>query len=89
MKNRKTDKEHVLEKIWMMMEKDVVDYQNLLEWLKETDSVPVLKELKKDGFILVENDLVKLSDKGYNNSQSIVRRHRLAEVLLTEILEIE
>ncbi|MCP4728419.1 MAG: metal-dependent transcriptional regulator, partial [bacterium] len=46
-------------------------------------------ELKKDGFILVENDLVKLSDKGYNNSQSIVRRHRLAEVLLTEILEIE
>ncbi|MFC1563289.1 metal-dependent transcriptional regulator [candidate division KSB1 bacterium] len=89
MKNRKTDKEHVLENIWLLMEKDTVTYSGLLDRLKEMDSVPVLKSLEKESFILVEDDRVKLTEKGYEYSQGIVRRHRLAEVLLTEILEIE
>ncbi len=89
MKNRKTDKEHVLEKIWMMREKDSVKYDDLIDWLKKTDSVTILKDLKKEEFIHIEKDLVKLTQKGLDYSESIVRRHRLAEVLLQEILEVD
>ncbi|MFO7792524.1 MAG: metal-dependent transcriptional regulator [Thermoplasmatota archaeon] len=53
---------------------------------KVTDSV--LKELKKRGLAKVYNEKVKLTDKGHNKARDIVRRHRLAERLLVDVLDM-
>jgi len=45
-----------------------------------------IRRLKADGYVTVEDREVLLTGKGRARAESVVRKHRLAEVLLTEII---
>jgi DtxR family transcriptional regulator, Mn-dependent transcriptional regulator len=47
-----------------------------------------VRRLQKDGLISIEGREISLSDTGRETATPLVRRHRLAERLLTDILEI-
>jgi DtxR family Mn-dependent transcriptional regulator len=53
-------------------------------------SAPAVSEtirgLKADGYVTVEGRVVHLTGKGRTRAESVVRKHRLAELLLTEII---
>jgi DtxR family transcriptional regulator, Mn-dependent transcriptional regulator len=53
-------------------------------------SAPAVSEtirgLKADGYVTVEDRVVHLTGKGRTRAESVVRKHRLAELLLTEII---
>lgn len=45
-----------------------------------------IRRLKADGYVTVEDRAVRLTGKGRERAESVVRKHRLAELLLTEII---
>ncbi len=46
----------------------------------------IIRRLKSEGYVTVDDRAVHLTDKGRTRAESVVRKHRLAERLLTEII---
>jgi DtxR family transcriptional regulator, Mn-dependent transcriptional regulator len=46
----------------------------------------MIRRLKTEGYLTVEDHDVKLTSKGRTRAESVVRKHRLAERLLTDII---
>jgi DtxR family transcriptional regulator, Mn-dependent transcriptional regulator len=46
----------------------------------------MIRRLKTEGYLTVEDRDVRLTDKGRRRAESVVRKHRLAERLLTDII---
>ena len=46
----------------------------------------MIKRLKDEGYLSVKNRAVTLTDKGRARAESVVRKHRLAERLLTDVI---
>lgn len=80
--------EEVLEALWMCGEKK----EHRLEAIKECCDVPIdqdlLSALEKDGLIAYEGDMVLLTREGKNRAAQVVRRHRLAERLFVDVLNM-
>jgi DtxR family Mn-dependent transcriptional regulator len=77
--------EEILETLWTQIverKKDMCD----ASLLKDDDG---LKELSESGFIKVKNSNVKLTRKGKEEAKSCIRRHRLAERLFTDVLDLK
>jgi DtxR family transcriptional regulator, Mn-dependent transcriptional regulator len=49
----------------------------------------MFRRLKADGYVTVSGRAVLLTDKGRSRAESVVRKHRLAERLLTDIIGLE
>ena len=47
-----------------------------------------IRELDENGYIQIQNGEVSLKDKGVDEGEKIVRRHRLAERLLMDVLDM-
>jgi DtxR family Mn-dependent transcriptional regulator len=47
-----------------------------------------LKELASEGFVVIDKDMVKFSPKGETKARDLIRRQRLAERLLIDVLEL-
>lgn len=80
--------EEILETLWISQEeKGSADTNLKMMTCENKDSA--LLELTKIGYISVENDKVRLLDKGKEYAQGTVRRHRLAERLMADILQLK
>lgn len=75
--------EEILETLWVCTEekKEHLSLDDL--GVAEKESV---KQLLAAGYISVSDNRVMLTDKGRPEARSVVRRHRLAERLLTDVL---
>lgn len=77
--------EEILETLWVHAaeeKKDLVD-------LGAAKGEPAVDELLKSGHIKLTNEKITLTEKGRGEGRKIVRRHRLAERLFTDILDIK
>ncbi len=80
--------EEVLEFLWIRLEEEkassvpVKDIQDKID-----DAQNLIEELEKDEHITLSRDKIKLTDKGRDEAQDVIRRHRLAERLLVDVLE--
>jgi DtxR family transcriptional regulator, Mn-dependent transcriptional regulator len=57
--------------------------------LKTAEDAPEVKELLKAAFISVSRDGIKLHKAGFKEAESAIRRHRLAERLMVDVLDIK
>jgi DtxR family transcriptional regulator, Mn-dependent transcriptional regulator len=49
----------------------------------------MLKRLQRDGFLSLDTDkVIRLTAKGLSRAEQMVRRHRLAECLITDVLKV-
>lgn len=55
--------------------------------LAQTD--PAIEELRGLGFIRVDQDKITLTPKGNSEGEKVVRRHRLAERLFADVLDVK
>ena len=78
--------EEILETLWISQEEKGNAETSLKKITLEDNA---LSELTKIGYISVENDKVRLLDKGKEYAQGTVRRHRLAERLMVDILQLK
>lgn len=84
--------EEVLEFIWTQREigNDSIDALLNINEIKEAKADrETLKVLEHAGMAHIKGNRITLTSKGEKMAEATVRRHRLAERLLTEVLEIE
>ncbi len=80
--------EEVLEILWIRLEEEkapsvhIKDIQDKID-----DAQNLIEELEKDEHITLSNNKIKLTEKGRDEAQDVIRRHRLAERLLVDVLE--
>lgn len=77
--------EEILETLWIEIierEKDSCDSS----MLKDDDG---LKELSETGHVKLKDNRIKLTLKGKEESKNCIRRHRLAERLFTDVLDLK
>jgi len=81
--------EEVLEMMWVKTEEERQKSVSEKELANTTDRLKeALEELKKSSSILFKGEAVILTEKGRKESSEIIRRHRLAERLLVDVLEL-
>lgn len=89
MQTRKIAKEEILELVWVLRERDIDDHDILLEKSRESEPDELVEELIAEGYLRVENNKVRLTPAGEKYAENIIRRLRLTEVLLNEILDMD
>jgi DtxR family Mn-dependent transcriptional regulator len=80
--------EEVLEIIWRQTETGGCTREAVLARSRETDTAAILDRLRDRGLLLVEGETLRLSPNGEERARSLVRRHRLAERLLADVLDV-
>ena len=50
---------------------------------------PLIKKMEEDGLIYLENDHIYLTDSGEKYAEKIIRRHRLAERLFSDVFRMD
>jgi DtxR family Mn-dependent transcriptional regulator len=78
--------DEALEAIWEIREEGDVE---LREVVKEVGNEEKVLVMQKDGLIEIEDGKVTLTEKGEGRARDITRRHRLAERLFADVLDIK
>ncbi|MDD4955958.1 MAG: metal-dependent transcriptional regulator [Candidatus Omnitrophica bacterium] len=80
--------EEALSIIWEEREKKINDKGAIVKRFLESINEDLSAALLNEGYVLIEKDIVKLSAKGEPRARDIIRRQRLAERLLMDVLEV-
>ena len=88
---RKKDVDELLELIYMLKESaGEITIEGLnSRYEEEADLDNLLKEMVSTDLVTVSNDIVAFSATGKQEAEKLIRAHRLAERLLTDVLLIE
>lgn len=84
--------EEILEFIWSQREagkRDIKDLLKIEEVVEAGAGMTTLLEMEGDGLVKIEGNEVTLTQKGERLAEAAIRRHRLAERLLMEVLELD
>ncbi|MEJ2182682.1 MAG: metal-dependent transcriptional regulator [Nitrospirota bacterium] len=79
--------DEVLETVWLIRERQPsVDFEELL---KEMGNEEGLRRMQKRGLIQIQEGKVILTEDGERRARDITRRHRLAERLFHDVLDVK
>ncbi|MBI5253838.1 MAG: metal-dependent transcriptional regulator [Euryarchaeota archaeon] len=81
--------DELLEVIWTLREEGKSNVEQILAAAREKDAEKVLAEMEKQGLISTYENRISLNKEGDKKAGEIIRRHRLAERLLSGVFEIE
>ncbi len=76
--------EEILETLWIRTEEREEDYVSLDDL--EIGGREPIEQLLNAGYVLASDDRLRLTNAGRPEAMNVVRRHRLAERLLTDVL---
>jgi DtxR family Mn-dependent transcriptional regulator len=79
--------EEGLELLYVLREKGLFEADAFLRACTESEPNRLLIELRKEGLISIDDREVSFTDSGLARAERVIRRHRLAEVLMRSILE--
>jgi DtxR family Mn-dependent transcriptional regulator len=79
--------EEVLESIWTEQERGVSSIKEINKRAKVEITDEVLDELLQASLVTNAGDRIYLTETGTKDAESVIRRHRLAERLLTDVLK--
>jgi DtxR family Mn-dependent transcriptional regulator len=88
-KSESHQKEEILELLWTMREKGPVNVEEFLRMTNEEGAEIFLGEMEGAGWISLQEGQLAFLDEGERRAEEIIRRHRLAERLLSEVFELE
>lgn len=81
--------DEILELIWTLREENRSTKPRLLECSEEEGPELLLDELAAAGHVEVTGDDLRLTRTGDERARGIIRRHRLAEVLLQNLFDLD
>jgi DtxR family Mn-dependent transcriptional regulator len=86
--NKKRDKDEYFEQLWLMREKNISAIDELKKKLHVEFNAQTLQELIDDNMVETDdkNHAIKLTDKGEKEARQVIRAHRLAERLISDVL---
>lgn len=88
-KSELQQREEVLEFIWTMREAGKSRLPEILENCLEEGIEDILTGMEHDGWIIIHDGLVIFQEEGEKRGLEVIRRHRLAERLLSEAFALE
>lgn len=80
--------DEILEFIWALREKGSKSYSKVIKGIKDKNAPDVLRKMEKAGLITISDDEIELNEKGEARARDLTRRHRLAERLFYDVLEV-
>ncbi len=80
--------DEALELLWELNEEGHSDIKRFELSSDDNDVSALIASLTADGMVVVEDNSIKLTDKGLGLAKGLVRRHRLAERLFTDIFDL-
>ena len=81
--------DEVLETIWMLREEGEARIDDVRKRSEDPNVEQVLTIVESEQLVLKDNGCFSFSPHGEKRAESVIRRHRLAERLLSEVFEIE
>jgi DtxR family Mn-dependent transcriptional regulator len=81
--------DEILELIWTLREENCSTKPRLLERSEEERPESLLEELVATGLVSASGDDLSLTRAGEERARGIIRRHRLAEVLLQNLFDLD
>lgn len=81
--------DEILELVWTLREEGRANRAQLLQRTDEDQPDRVLDELAASGLVETKGDDVRLTRTGEDRARAIIRRHRLAEVLLYNLFDLD
>jgi len=81
--------DEILELLWTLREEGKSSRSDLLHTTDEEAPESLLEELRAAGQIEISGEEIRMTRAGEDRARGIIRRHRLAEVLLHNLFEIE
>ncbi len=82
------NKEEVLSAIWEFSERNIKNAKEIREKIKDKIGAELINELEDGKYITESDNKIFLTEKGEILARDLIRRQRLAERLLTDVLEI-
>ena len=71
-----------------MREKGLKSFDKVVEGIKDSETSDTIRKMEKAGLIAVNGDEIEFSGKGESRARDLTRRHRLAERLFHDVLEV-
>lgn len=81
--------DEILELVWTLREEGRSNRSQLLQRTDEDQPDQLLDELAASGLVETRGDEVRLTRTGEDRARGIIRRHRLAEVLLYNLFDLD
>src|SRR3989337_240575 len=83
--------DELLELIWMLMEDGEATADNIASKSEDPLASSLLKDIESFGLVSIDHHSGKVAFKetGEKRAEQIIRRHRIAERLLSEVFEVE
>jgi DtxR family Mn-dependent transcriptional regulator len=81
-------RDEILECIWALREKGSKRYADVIDRIDDNDASDVIRKMEKADFVKVSGDEINLTSKGDERARDVTRRHRLAERLFHDVLEV-
>lgn len=88
-KSQSHQREEILELLWTLRESGKNRLDEILQAAEERESERILSEMAREGWVSLREGKVVLLEEGERRAEEIIRRHRLAERLLSEVFELE
>jgi DtxR family transcriptional regulator, Mn-dependent transcriptional regulator len=88
-KSESQQREEALELLWTMREKGKNRIEEILEDAPEEEIEDTLAAMDREGWILLREGRVFFQEEGEKRALEVIRRHRLAERLLSEVFELD
>lgn len=84
-----TKRDEILEQAWIKREEGTVSVDGLLACPEAKVTMEDIEEMQRCSFLSVKDGTVLLMPEGEKRASDIIRSHRLAERLFTDILELK
>lgn len=80
--------DEALELIWLLSEEGRYEIERFMRSSDDADPASVLDVLVAEGLASIEQSGIKLTPRGFELSKGLIRRHRLAERLFTDVFDL-
>lgn len=80
--------EEVLELIWILIEDGEATAEDIIKKSEDPQAARLLKDIESAGMISMDHERISFRKEGERRAGEIIRRHRVAERLLSEVFEL-
>jgi len=81
-------RDEILELLWSLKEKGSSRYNDVMNGIADNDVSDVIRKMEKSGHIVINGETIAFTEKGEDRARDLTRRHRLAERLFHDVLEV-
>ncbi|MBI5663521.1 MAG: FeoA domain-containing protein [Nitrospirae bacterium] len=81
-------RDEILELLWSLREKGSKSITDVVKGIADNDTSDMIRKMEKSGYVNVTGSDIEFTDKGEARGRDLTRRHRLAERLFHDVLEV-